>query len=274
MVMVNSEEHKKQVVLTNKDKIIIGLNKIKPNVQRVIPGHMKIERICRLALNELHKNPKLQECTPRSFLSAVTVASQLGLEVGVLGAAYLVPYSNKGVLECNLIPGYRGLMDLAYRSGVVMSIGAEIVYDVDEFYFDKGVNSTLVHKPSLKEPRVMIAAYAIAKLTNGEHQFFVMSKQRIDEVKARAKSQYGPWVSDYEAMARKTVVRRLFTWLPSSIEMRQAAILDEHQEIGIQNMSEFAMEETDLGEIFNTQEFADGTQSIPAVQSKTLAEEI
>jgi recombination protein RecT len=82
----------------------------------------------------------------------------------------------------------------------------------------------------------MIAAYAVAKLKDGGAQFTVMSKEETDEVKNKTKAQWGPWATSYEAMAQKTVVRRLFKWLPSSVEMQKAAILDEHSEIGIQDI--------------------------------------
>lgn len=233
-----SQLEKKEVIISNQTRVIELLEKMKPQLALCLPKHMSVDRVCRIALTEFRKNPMLMECEPMSFIAAVMVASQLGLEIGILGSSYLVPFKNrtKNIVECNFIPGYRGLIDLARRSGNIISISAEIVYKKDFFEFEKGLNEKLIHKPTLIDKGEMIAAYAVAKLKDGGSQFIVMSKQEIDEVKNKAKAQYGPWISDYYAMAQKTVVRRLFKWLPSSVEMQNAAILDEHCEIGIQDI--------------------------------------
>jgi recombination protein RecT len=235
-----SQAEKKEVIVSNQARVAELLQKMKPQLALCLPKHLSVERVCRIALTEFRKTPLLRECEPMSFIAAVMVASQLGLEIGILGSAYLVPFKNmkKGIVECNFIPGYRGLIDLARRSGNIISISAEIVYENDFFEFEKGLNEKLVHKPVLTEKGKMIAAYAVAKLKDGGAQFVVMSKTEIDNVKAKSKSQSGPWVSEFEAMAQKTVVRRLFKWLPSSVEMQKAAALDEHNEIGIQDIKE------------------------------------
>jgi recombination protein RecT len=233
-----SQAEKKNVVVSNQERVADLLGKMKPQLALCLPKHMSADRVCRIALTEFRKTPLLMECNPTSFVAAVMVASQLGLEIGILGSAYLVPFKNnkKGIVECNLIPGYRGFIDLARRSGNIISISAEIVYENDFFEFEKGLNEKLVHKPVLTERGAMIAAYAVAKLKDGGAQFVIMSKQEIDNVKTAAKAQFGPWVSHFNEMAQKTVVRRLFKWLPSSVEMQKAAILDEHSEIGIQDI--------------------------------------
>lgn len=235
---MSSQSDKKDLVVSNQERVINLLEKMKPQLALCLPKHLSVDRVCRIALTEFRKTPLLMECEPMSFIAAVMVASQLGLEIGILGSAYLVPFRNlkKGIVECNMIPGYRGLIDLARRSGNIISISAEIVYENDYFYFEKGLDEKLIHKPVLTERGEMIAVYAVAKLKDGGAQFVVFSKQEIDGVKAKAKAQYGPWISDYTAMAQKTAVRRLFKWLPSSVEMQKAAILDEHSEVGIQDI--------------------------------------
>ena len=235
---MSDQNQKQSLVVSNQKKVVELLEKMKPQLELCLPKHMSVDRVCRIALTEFRKTPLLMECEPMSFVAAVMVASQLGLEIGILGSAFIVPFKNnkKGIVECNLIPGYRGLIDLARRSGNIISISAEIVYKNDTFEFEKGIESKLVHKPVLVNRGEMIAAYAVAKLKDGGVQFLVMSKEEIDEVKKAAKAQYGPWISDYNAMAQKTVVRRLFKWLPSSVEMQKVAILDEHSEVGIQDI--------------------------------------
>lgn len=237
--MISDQKQKKELVKGNKATFQGLLESMKPQLALCLPKHLSVERVCRIALTEFRKTPKLMECEPMSVIAAVMVASQLGLEIGILGSAFLVPFYNSKAskMECNLIPGYRGLIDLARRSGNIVSISAEIVYENDIFDFEKGLHEKLIHKPVLTDRGDMIAAYAVAKLKDGGAQFIVMSKKEIDEVKTKAKAQYGPWITDYNAMAQKTCVRRLFKWLPSSVEMQKIAILDEHGEVGIQDIT-------------------------------------
>jgi recombination protein RecT len=233
-----SQAEKKSIVASNQSKTVELLEKMKPQLALCLPKHLSVDRVCRIALTEFRKTPLLKECDPNTFIASVWMASQLGLEIGVLGQAYLVPFKNqkKGIYECSFIPGYRGLIDLARRSGNIISISAEIVYENDVFDFEKGLNEKLIHKPVLTNKGKMIAAYAVAKLKDGGAQFIVLPKADIDAVKAKSKSQFGPWATDFEAMAQKTAVRRLFKWLPSSVEMQKAAILDEQSETGIQDI--------------------------------------
>ncbi|GKS62493.1 DNA recombination protein RecT [Candidatus Nitrosocosmicus sp.] len=259
-----SEPTKKDLMLLNQKKITGLLEQMKGEIARCLPKHLTPERMARIALTELRKTPKLLECDPLSFIAAIMQASQLGLEPGVLGSCYLVPFKNNktGKMECNFIPGYRGLLDLARRSGDIISISAEPVFQNDQFDFEKGLEPKLFHKPSLNEPGKFIAVYAVAHLKGGGYQFIVMSKKAIDEVKAKSKSQGGAWATDYEAMAQKTAIRRLFKWLPCSIEMQQAAQLDENAEIDNQNIKEtvsddlgidFTTYDNESGEIFETE---------------------
>lgn len=235
--MITSQVQKKDLIKNNQEKISGLLQSLKPEMMKCIPKHLSVDRMCRLAMTEFRKTPLLMECDPMSFISSVMLATQLGLEIGVLGMAYLVPFNNRktGKVECQFMPGYQGFIELAYRSGKVSKISAEIVYENEYFEYERGVNERIIHKPLLRDKGKMTAVYAIAKLTNGEHIFWPMSKEDIDEVKSKAKSQ-NIWVSDYEAMARKTAIRRLFKFLPKSAEMQTAMVVDEHADIGIQDI--------------------------------------
>lgn len=240
---------KKQMITTNQKTVANLLDQMKGQIALALPKHMNVDRVTRIALTEFRKNPKLQECDPMTFIACIMEAAQLGLEPGILGSSYLVPYwnSKKNCYDCTLIPGYRGFIDLARRSGNIQTITAEIVYENDEFEFEKGLEPKLVHKPVLVNSGKMIAAYAVAQIKGGGFQYIVMSKEAIDQAKNRSKSsKNGPWVTDYEAMAQKTVVRRLFKWLPVSIEMQKAAVLDEHAENNMQDIKEAASEDFDI----------------------------
>lgn len=273
---MSDQVKKNELVIHNQKKVMELLDKMKPQLALCLPKHMSVDRVCRIALTEFRKTPLLMECEPMSFVAAVMVASQLGLEIGILGSAFIVPFRNskKGIVECNLIPGYRGLIDLARRSGNIVSISAEIVYKNDFFDFEKGIESKLIHRPVLSNRGNMIAAYAVAKLKDGGVQFLVMSKEEIDEVKSKAKAQYGPWVSDFEAMAQKTVVRRLFKWLPSSVEMQKVAILDEHSEVGIQDIKGMFSEDISTVPGIEVLEMLDNENIIENEEPKSQADKI
>lgn len=110
---------------------------LEPEIKKALPSVMTPERFTRIALSALNNTPALQQCTPMSFIAALLNAAQLGLEPNTpLGHAYLIPYKNKGVLECQFQIGYKGLIDLSYRSGQVKSIQAQAVYQNDDFEYE------------------------------------------------------------------------------------------------------------------------------------------
>ncbi len=229
--------------------VVSLLEKMKPEMARCLPKHLTPERMNRIALTELRKNPKLQECDPLSFIASIMQASQLGLEPGVLGSCYLIPFYNKdmGKYECTFMPGYRGFLDLARRSGQIVSLVARSVYSNDEFRYEFGLQEKLIHKPTMEDRGEIIAVYAVARLKDGGHQFDVMSRKEVEMIRLQSKSRNnGPWMTHYDEMAKKTVLRKLFKWLPCSVEMQKAVSLDELQEIGIQNIKAAASEEFDI----------------------------
>ena len=201
-------------------------------IQSRLPAHMQhlADRIVKIAITSAAKTPKILECTKESVLLSIMQAAELGLEPGgALGEGYLVPYSVKGVQTCQFIPGYRGLISLARRSGQIISIEAHLVREGDEFDFELGLEPRLVHKPWMGEgdQGKIRAVYAVAKLVGGGIQYDVMVKSEIDAIRKRSKSgEFGPWVSDYGEMARKTVIRRLFKYLPVSVEMTRVMEID------------------------------------------------
>lgn len=218
-------------------------------IKAALPRHMTPERLARIVTTEIRKTPKLAECTPVSFFGAVIQCAQLGLEPGnALGHAYILPY-DKRVMEGNqwktayteaqLIIGYRGMIDLARRSGQIISIDARAVYEGDKFDCRLGLDPHIEHEPDWNnanraDPAKLQFVYAVAKLKDGGIQFDVMSRAEIDAIRARSKaSGNGPWKTDYSAMALKTVVRRLFKFLPVSIEIQMAVGLDERAEAGL-----------------------------------------
>lgn len=124
---------------------------MEPQIKRALPATITPERFTRIALSALNQNPKLKECSPISFLSALMSAAQLGLEVNSsLNHAFLIPFKNKGIYEVEFIIGYRGLLDLAYRSPQVQTVQAHAFYENDFFSYELGLNPNLIHKPALE----------------------------------------------------------------------------------------------------------------------------
>lgn len=215
------------------------LQKMGPEIARALPKHVNPDRMARIALTALRTTPKLAQCTPESFLGSIIQASQLGLEVNTpLGHAYLLPFEERrtGRTICQLIIGYQGALDLARRSGMVKSIYAFPVYEGDAFDWELGLNPTISHKPSKedgREARKLTHVYAVAKLEGGEPIFTVLTRAEVEKYRGRSRaSNSGPWVTDFEAMALKTAIRRLYRWLPKSAEMARAEAFDEAPEIG------------------------------------------
>lgn len=212
---------------------------VKNQMSLAMPKHMTADRLMRIALTEVRKVPALGKCNVQSFMGAIMQCAQLGIEPGAaLGHAYLLPFGNgkasDGLANCQLIIGYRGMIDLARRSGQIISLTARTVHGNDTFSYAYGLDETLEHVPATGDRGDLTHVYAVAKLKGGGIQFEVMSKADVLKVKASSKAgNNGPWVSHFDEMAKKTVIRRLFKYLPVSIEMTQAVVLDEKADAGI-----------------------------------------
>lgn len=212
------------VATTNgKPSLATLIAQMRPEIARALPNQMSPDRMSRIALTVVRQTPALARCTPESFFGALLTASQLGLEPGPTGEAYLVPYGN----VCTFVPGYRGLIKLARNSGQLVDIWAEIVYENDTFRYSLGLHRDLVHEPATGARGKPVAAYAAAQLRDGGTPFVVMTEAEVEAIRARSKAgRNGPWVTDWSAMAKKTAIKQLIKWLPLSAELRAAATLD------------------------------------------------
>lgn len=214
------------------------LESMKGEIARALPKHLTPDRMARVALTALRTTKGLVDCTPASFAASIMTCSQLGLEPNTpLGHAYLIPRQNRraGIVECTLMIGYQGFIELARRSGQVRSIWAYPVYEGDDFTVKYGLAPTIEHSPRFdgpRTPKTMTHVYAAAKLRDtDEPVFVVLTKREVEGYRARGQSG-GAWDTDYEAMALKTAVRRLYRWLPKSIELATALRVDEAPESG------------------------------------------
>ena len=213
--------------------------KMKAQFQAALPKHMTAERMARIVTTEIRKTPALAKCDQASFLGSVIQCAQLGLEPGnSLGHAYLLPYGS----QVQLIIGYRGMIDLARRSGQIVSIAAHEVCANDHFEMVYGLDEKLEHKPGLADRGPVIGFYAVAKLVGGGHAFEFMPMRDVEEIRDNSqgwqqavkfkKQDSHPWGAHFVEMGRKTVIRRLAKYLPLSIEFQTAATLDGMAEAG------------------------------------------
>lgn len=188
-----------------------------PAIKAALPSVMTPERFSRITLSALSANPKLKECTPQSFLGAMMTAAQLGLEPNTpLGQAYLIPFKNHGRLECQFQLGYNGLIDLAYRSGEVSIIQAHTVYENDEFQYELGLDPKLRHVPAKSNRGKPIAYYAMFKTKDDGYGFQVMSMEDVMEHARKFSKSFGngPWQTNFNEMAKKTVLKKVLKYAP------------------------------------------------------------
>lgn len=199
-------------------------------IKKALPSVITPERFTRMVLSAISTTPKLAECTPQSFLGAMMTAAQLGVEPNTaLGQAYIIPFRNHGVMEASFQLGYKGLIDLAYRSGEVSIIQAQTVFEHDEFSYELGLDPKLKHVPAPKDRGEAIAYYAIFKTKDGGYGFEVMS---MDDVRAHAKKYSktygnGPWQTNFDEMAKKTVLKRVLKYAPLKSDFVRGVTADE-----------------------------------------------
>ncbi|MFC4712265.1 recombinase RecT [Planococcus dechangensis] len=204
------------------------LKRMGPEIQRALPKHMDADRIARIALTAVRTTPKLLECDQTSFLAAIMQSAQLGVEPNTgLGQAYLIPYGKQVQFQL----GYKGLIDLAVRSGQYKAIYAHEVYEDDEFSFSYGLVKDLVHKPAPVPTGEPIGYYAVYHLQNGGYDFVYWTRERIDFhskkfSQAVQKGWTSPWKTNYDAMAKKTVLKEVLKYAPKSIELQKTVEAD------------------------------------------------
>jgi recombination protein RecT len=219
-----------------------AIDKMAPAIKAALPSVITPERFSRIAISAISTNPKLAACTTQSFLGAMMTAAQLGLECNTpLGQGYLIP-RNTSVkkpdgtwskeMRCSFELGYKGLIDLAYRSGEITSISAQTVYENDEFDYEFGLEPKLRHKPALSDRGAPIYYYAVYHTKTGGYGFEVMSDEDV-RAHARKYSESfkggtsSPWQTSFEEMAKKTVLKRVLKYAPLSTGFHREMAQDE-----------------------------------------------
>lgn len=210
-----------------KDNSMVGLiRRMEPQIRKALPSVITPERFTRIVLTALSSNPKLQACAPMSVMGAMMQAAQLGVEPNTpLGQAYLIPYGGL----CQFQLGYKGLIDLAYRSGEVSSIQAHEVHENDVFEYEYGLEPKLRHVPAQTDRGPVTFYYAVLKLKNGGVGFEVMSRDDVETFARKKSKAYnnGPWKTDFDEMAKKTVLKKVLKYAPLKTELARAVASDE-----------------------------------------------
>jgi recombination protein RecT len=219
-------------ITTKQDiKSLINSESMREQFSRALPKHLDAERFCRIAITATTRTPKLMDCTPASVMKCLLDLSAMGLEPDGR-RAHLIPYGS----ECTLIIDYKGLIELIRRSGDVTSIRAETVCEKDGFSWENGI---VTHQVDWRNPRGEVqAVYAEAKLSTGEVQTAVMTKDEVEAIRSRSRSgNNGPWKTDWCEMAKKTAVRRLTKMLPLSSELREHVEKDDERTFETRNVT-------------------------------------
>ena len=217
-------------VQTNTIRGLLEGDLFKEQLIRALPQHLSPERFIRIAVTTMNKTPMLAQCDQGSFFNALLTLSQLGLEPDGR-RAHLIPFKNnsKGIVECQLIIDYKGIVELIHNTGDVSYIHADVVCEADQFEYDKG--ELRVHKIDFKKPRGPVyAAYTLFRFKDGTEKVEVMTKEEIELVRKRSKAaNSGPWVTDWNEMAKKTTLRRGSKWVKLAPEQREVIEKDDDQ---------------------------------------------
>jgi recombination protein RecT len=205
-------------IAQNNEKTLVRLSatlgKFREKLSQALPKGRNVDQEISSVIATVAASIPLQRCTSESIALAAYDAATLGLPVNKLGLAYLVPFGQEAKLQI----GYRGYIQLVIESGFVLDVNAECVYSKDKFKYILGSNPSIFHEPNLGQRGNFIAVYAIARLSNGLLKHVVMSKEQVEHIKSKSKSSSnGPWVTDYDEMAKKTVIKRLCKLLPYNL---------------------------------------------------------
>jgi recombination protein RecT len=227
-------------VAKNDLKSLLQGEDFKKAVALALPTHLKPDRFVRVAITAIMRAPLLAKCDQTSFFNSLMILSQFGLEPDGR-RAHLIPFRNnkrseregKEVIECQLIIDYKGFVEMMYRSPKVGLISSDVVCENDIFHYDK--KQVVEHKIDFRKARGEVyAAWATIKMTNGLEVADCMNRQEIEAIRSRSKAgKSGPWVTDWNEMAKKTVLRRLSKMIPWPSEIAEAINADDDRPVNL-----------------------------------------
>ena len=242
--LANKANGKKQVANSPQKNLRQMIQAMQPQIEKALPSVITPERFTRMVLTAVSTNPQLANCTQESFMGAMMSAAQLGLEPNTpLGQAYIIPYRNHGTMQAQFQIGYKGMIDLAHRSGEFKSIDARVVFENDVFEYEYGLEPRLIHKPATSNRGKAIYYYAVYTLVNGGFGFEVMSVEDVKEHRRKfSKARTSPWDTNFDEMAKKTVLKRVLKYAPIKTEFAKQVNTDSTIKT---NISESMVDEQD-----------------------------
>ena len=236
----------------NKKKTIFDvIQQGKEQFATALPKHINSDRFTRIAITVIRQNPKLQECNVPSLLGCLMTLAQLGLEPGVLGQAYLIPFNNKkqNTIDCQLQISYKGLIELLRRTGQLRDIYGYPVYENDTFELKYGLHRDLVHMPLVNGDRGSVKGfYTVAILKDGTTAFEYMTVTEVNNHEEKYRlGQYKNqiWVKNYDEMATKTVAKKMLKWLPLSVDILEKLDNDDKSFKYLENTGETQVKEVE-----------------------------
>jgi len=250
------------------------LQKMQDQFQAVLPPQIPVERFVRTAITAVGMQPELLRTDRRSLLGACMKAAQDGLLPDGREAALVI---FKG--RAQYLPMVTGLLKKARQSGQISSISAHVVYERDQFDYELGDNERILHKPLITGERGKpVAVYAIARTTDGGAYREVMSVAQVEKVRAvsRASKPDSPWNQWWDEMARKTVIRRLAKYLPSSTDLDQLLAREDGTDNSMVNTTVAVMEQAEAVDVItdlNRQISAAATETAPVSEEPEVVEE-
>ncbi len=281
--------------ITNRQAFEGILTKQMDSISQIAARHISASRLISIAVGAAMRNPLLFKCEASTVVRSLLQAAELGLEVGALQEAHLVPFKNskRDCYECQLLIDYRGFLKLCWNSGMVKSIDASVVYVDDAFTFRKGTEISITYEPNIdvamperfwpddNDSSVanrwdkVRCVYAAAELTTGGKVAIVLTRAQVERYRAMSKARDSNfWVGHWEAMAMKTALRRLQTFLPKSSNLAVALAVDEMAEFGNVAAPSFEIPEANYAVDEETGEIGSGMAAAKASLKGKAAETI
>lgn len=213
--------------LSQADAFRSSLNKMNDQIKASLPAHVPVDRFIRVVMTAVQKTPKLLEANKASLFAACLDSAKDGLLPDGREAA-LVPYGDK----VTYLPMVGGILKKIRNSGELSSISPHVVYENDEFdYYTDEKGEHLRHRPTFKDAGKVILAYCVCLTKDGGVYIEIMTISQIEAIRKRSKSSgSGPWVTDWEEMAKKTVIRRLAKRLPMSTDIDEMMFQDDERQ--------------------------------------------
>lgn len=208
------------------------MDKVKPQLALAVPKHLNADRMARLALTAFSTNPALQACDPKSIAASIMTAAQLGLEPGVNGAGYLIPYKT----TCTFVPGWKGLVDLVSRSGRGTVYTGVIFKDQDYTFTDGARRDLIIHNQTeMDDPDDITHAFAIGWVKDSSMpiiELWTVGKIRKHRDKYNKVGSRHYSFRDWEMYCRKVPLLQVLKYMPCSVELSNAIEVSNATESG------------------------------------------